>query len=144
MDAAAKLGKNPASKHQIQPEHGDEQADARRDCRTRLTRPNSQRERGQGRINFPCSADHEQDWQPYPVGPYPWLYVMTIHKQRPVCRAMIGLLYESNGTTRQAGSLQSTFTLMVSLGPTLSAGVCTISPLTLTVPSSTSLDHDGT
>ena len=19
---------------------------------------------------FPCSADHEQDWQPYPVDPY--------------------------------------------------------------------------
>ena len=28
------------------------------------------RERGQGNVNFPCSADHEQDWQPYPVGPY--------------------------------------------------------------------------
>ena len=27
------------------------------------------RERGQGNINFPCSADHEQDWQPYPVDP---------------------------------------------------------------------------
>ena len=26
--------------------------------------------RGQGNIIFPCSADHEQDWQPYPVGPY--------------------------------------------------------------------------
>ena len=21
-------------------------------------------------INFPCSADHEQDWQPYPADPY--------------------------------------------------------------------------
>ena len=28
------------------------------------------REREQGNINFPCSADHEQDWQPYPVDPY--------------------------------------------------------------------------
>ena len=28
------------------------------------------RERGQGNINFPCSADHEQDRQPYPVDPY--------------------------------------------------------------------------
>ena len=28
------------------------------------------RERGQGDIHFPCSADHEQDWQPYPVYPY--------------------------------------------------------------------------
>ena len=27
------------------------------------------RKRGQGIINFPCSVDHEQDWQPYPVGP---------------------------------------------------------------------------
>ena len=27
-------------------------------------------ERGQGNNNFPCSADHVQDWQPYPVDPY--------------------------------------------------------------------------
>ena len=27
------------------------------------------RERGYGNINFPCSADHVQDWQPYPVDP---------------------------------------------------------------------------
>ena len=26
--------------------------------------------RGQGNIHFPCSADHKQDWQPYPVDPY--------------------------------------------------------------------------
>ena len=26
--------------------------------------------RGQGNINFSCPADHEQDWQPYPVDPY--------------------------------------------------------------------------
>ena len=31
MDAAAELGRNPVSKHQIQPEDGDEQADAGRD-----------------------------------------------------------------------------------------------------------------
>ena len=29
------------------------------------------RERRQGKIHFPCSADHEQDWQPYLVYPYP-------------------------------------------------------------------------
>ena len=28
------------------------------------------RERGQGNINFPCSAHHEQDCQLYPVDPY--------------------------------------------------------------------------
>ena len=27
--------------------------------------------RGQGNVHFLCSADHEQDWQPYPVDPYP-------------------------------------------------------------------------
>ena len=26
--------------------------------------------RGQGNVHFPCSADHEQDWQPYPVDPF--------------------------------------------------------------------------
>ena len=31
MDAAAELGRSPVSKHQIQPEYGDEQADAGRD-----------------------------------------------------------------------------------------------------------------
>ena len=29
---------------------------------------------GQGNSNFPCSADHEQDWQPYPVDPYSTIY----------------------------------------------------------------------
>ena len=28
------------------------------------------RERKQENIHFLCSADHEQDWQPYPVDPY--------------------------------------------------------------------------
>ena len=28
------------------------------------------RKRGQGSIDFPCSSDHEKDWQPYPVDPY--------------------------------------------------------------------------
>ena len=27
-------------------------------------------ERGQENIHFPCSADHGQDWQPYPVDSY--------------------------------------------------------------------------
>ena len=26
--------------------------------------------RRQGNIHFPCSADHERDWQPYPFDPY--------------------------------------------------------------------------
>ena len=30
--------------------------------------------RGQGNIHFPSSADHEQDWQPYPVDLYFAIY----------------------------------------------------------------------
>ena len=32
MDAAAELGRNPLSRHQVKPEYGDEQADTGRDC----------------------------------------------------------------------------------------------------------------
>ena len=32
-------------------------------------------ERGLGNIPFSCSADHVQDWQPYPVDPYPCCYM---------------------------------------------------------------------
>ena len=32
-------------------------------------------ERGQGNIYFSCSADHVQDWQPYPVGLYSSCYM---------------------------------------------------------------------
>ena len=28
------------------------------------------REGRQRKVRFPCSADHEEDWQPYPVDPY--------------------------------------------------------------------------
>ena len=38
MDATAELGRNPVSKHHIQSEYVDEQADAGRDCQPRLTR----------------------------------------------------------------------------------------------------------
>ena len=49
IDAAAELGRNLVSKHQIQPEYGDEQqADAGRDCRAHLARPNFQARTGTG------------------------------------------------------------------------------------------------
>ena len=52
MGAAAEIGRNPVSKHHIQPEYGDEQADAGRDCRTRLARPNSQARTGTGKYKL--------------------------------------------------------------------------------------------
>ena len=39
-------------------------------------------ERGQENIDFSCSADHEQDWQPYPVDPYSCYMcdrIITVH-----------------------------------------------------------------
>ena len=66
IDAAAELGKNPVSKHQIQPEYGDEQGTAELVSRDQIFR----RKPGQGKNIFPCSADHEQDWQTYLVDPY--------------------------------------------------------------------------
>ena len=54
MDAAAELGRNIVSKHQIQPEYGDEQADAGRDAEL------------VSRDQF-FRRDHEQDWPPHPV-----------------------------------------------------------------------------
>ena len=46
MDAAAEIGRNPVCKHM------DEQADARRDCPTRLARPNSQARTRTGKRSF--------------------------------------------------------------------------------------------
>ena len=34
---------------------------------------------GQGKRHFPCSADHEQNWQPYPVDSYSCYIYGTIH-----------------------------------------------------------------
>ena len=71
MDAAAELGRNPVSK--TISSLSMEMSRLTRDGTT--AEPVSQdqilrRERGQGNIHFPCSADHLQDWQPYPVDPY--------------------------------------------------------------------------
>ena len=48
----------------------NERTDAGLDGRFRLARPHSQARTGTGNIHFFSSADHEQDWQSYPVDPY--------------------------------------------------------------------------
>ena len=40
------------------------------------------RERGHGNIEFPCSADHEQDWRLYPVDPYSTYVISDDHTLR--------------------------------------------------------------
>ena len=52
MDAAAEIGRNPVSKHQIQPKYGDEQADTGRGGQTRLARPNVQARTGTEEYSF--------------------------------------------------------------------------------------------
>ena len=54
MDAAAEQGRNPISKHQIQPEYGDEQADAGDGTAESVSRGQILRreQRGQGNIRF--------------------------------------------------------------------------------------------
>ena len=75
MDAVAESGRDPVSKHHI------DQSDSARVRRMSglprggTTEPVSRdqflrRERRWGEKKNPCSADHEQNWQPYPVYPY--------------------------------------------------------------------------
>ena len=50
------------------------------------------REHGQGNIHFPCSADHDQDWQPYPVDPYYSCYMCDhtyIHTSIRIYRVLL-------------------------------------------------------
>ena len=109
MDAAAELGRNPVSKHQIQPEYGDEQADAGRDGGTRLARPNSQARTGTGEYYFPCSANHEQDWQPYPVDPYSAIcddHTCCCCCCHPICCLRRDVSLDTSLKTLQPGSQQ--------------------------------------
>ena len=39
------------------------------------------RERGQRKVYFPCSPDHEQDWQTYPFDPYSAIFDDHIYYQ---------------------------------------------------------------
>ena len=67
MDAAAELGRNPVSSTR-----SSLSMEMSRLTRDGTAEPVSRDQilrhaRGHGIINFPSSADHEQDWQPYPV-----------------------------------------------------------------------------
>ena len=69
MDADAELGRNPVStRFGLSREMSRLMRDGTAEpvSRDQILR----HARGQGNIHFPCSADHEQDWQPYPVDSY--------------------------------------------------------------------------
>ena len=68
MDAAAELGKKVSTRFSLSMEMSRLTQDGTAEpvSRDQILR----HARGQGNIHFPFSADHEQDWQPYPVDPY--------------------------------------------------------------------------
>ena len=69
------------SKHQIQPEYMEMSRLTRYGTAEPVSRDQIVRHvRRQGRNHFPCSADREQDWQPYPVDPYSAMCDDHIHK----------------------------------------------------------------
>ena len=72
MDAAAELGRNPVSKHHIQPLSMEMSRLTRDGTAEPVSRDQILRHaRGQGNIIFPVQlTTTEQDWQPYPVDPY--------------------------------------------------------------------------
>ena len=75
MDAAAKIGRSLVSKHQIQGPRFSLSMEMSRLTRDGTAEPLSRDqilrcEWGQGNVYFSSSADHEEDWQPYPVDPY--------------------------------------------------------------------------
>ena len=65
MDAAAELGRNPVSKHQFS--LSIEMSRLTQDGTTQPVSRDQKLRRERGNINFPCLADHEQDWQPCPL-----------------------------------------------------------------------------
>ena len=77
-DAAAELGRNPVSKHQIQLEYGDEQADAGRNCRTsreaKFSGANGEREL----FIFPVRLTTGGNGNLNPVDPYSCYICVTI------------------------------------------------------------------
>ena len=89
MDAAAELGRYPVSKHQIQPEYVWRMSRLARDGTAEPVLQDQilRHVRGQGNIHFPRSADHEQDWRPYPVDPCSAIcddhsYILSVMEER--------------------------------------------------------------
>ena len=88
MDAAAELGRNPVSTRfslSMEMSRLTRDGTAEPVSRDQILR----HERGQGNVHFSCSANHVQDWQPYPVDSYscsmfdhtymlPWYSVPTV------------------------------------------------------------------
>ena len=79
MDDAAELGRNPVRKQHISSLSMEMSRLTRDGTAEPVSRDQILRhKRGQGNINFPCPADHVQDWQPYPIDP-PLIHTLAIY-----------------------------------------------------------------
>ena len=82
MDAVAEIGRNPAPKHQIQPEYGDEQADAGRDSAELVSRVKFPGAHGDREILiFPVSLATSKGY--YPSG-NPFKYHVVALSSQPI------------------------------------------------------------
>ena len=84
MDAAAELGRNLVSKHYYRFSPSVKMSRLTRDGTAEPVLRDLRRKRRQGNTQFPCSADHEQNWQPYPVDPYFYMcdqvYILMLNR----------------------------------------------------------------
>ena len=71
------------------------------------------REREQGNINVPCSADHEQDWQPYRVNLYSCYICVTIHAGCVRVLRVLFSLVERSGANNMSRRLKIFATVAV-------------------------------
>ena len=108
MNTAAELGRNPVSTRFSLMSR--EMSGLTRDG---TAEPVSQdqiirRKRGQGNIDFPCSADHVQDWQPYAVDPYSCY--MCDHKYIHTC---VGVFTPNSWRKMPCSTLFLSFSLSI-------------------------------
>ena len=87
--------------------------------------------RGQGNHNSPCSADHEQDWQPYPVDPYSaicddhtYIYTYILHIESNLDR--LGMLSPTHDQRSQQKTGKITLqSVLINKSKFLNATHCT-------------------
>ena len=73
-------------------------------------------ERGQGKHHFPCSADPEQNWQPYPVDPsILCLKVLTIHTVASVLYRGVSVVHRAFSDSDSENITYSIFNIQYSI-----------------------------
>ena len=93
-----------------------ERADAGRDGRTKFSSANGNREQ-----KIPSSADHKQDWQPYPVDPYP-AESAIVHKYSLMEERLLAGLHKSDSF--RCGEFDESLKSKMAQGPRIGCCFC--------------------